>query len=206
MQADWSVELGREDEALEFPWSSAGDPPNANAPRYYDLKRHPELMVSVPEAYHPVELGEFLSSINSSSSIFESVKCDLWFTEELSEEEQIFGAGCKAASYVDVIFTERDTRFDREAHEGFAERMCKLLSLAPEISAAAELALRRCYFHHGGDVSADSDPGYYVTIYVFGYGDDSAEAWQRWGIALKLLQNALLQVSAQARAANLPAR
>ena len=198
MQADWSVELGREDEALEFPWSS----PDENAPRYYDLKRHPELMVSVPEAYHPVEMGEFLSSINSSSSIFESVKCDLWFSEQLSEEEQIFGAACKAASYVDVIFTDGDTRFDREAHERLAERMCKLLSAVPEISAAAEFALRRCYFHHNRDVETDSDPGYYVTIYVTGYGDDSAEAWQRWGIAMKLLENALLQVSAQARPAN----
>jgi len=198
MQADWSVELGREDEALEFPWSS----PDENAPRYYDLKRHPELMVSVPEAYHPVEMGEFLSSINSSSSIFESVKCDLWFSEQLSEEEQIFGAACKAASYVDVIFTDGDTRFDREAHERLAERMCKLLSVVPEISAAAEFALRRCYFHHNCDAATDSDPGYYVTIYVTGYGDDSAEAWQRWGIALKLLENALLQVSAQARPAN----
>jgi len=195
MHADWSVELGREDEALEFPWAS----PDKDAPRYYDLKRHPELMVSVPEAYHPVEMGEFLSSINSSSSLFESVKCDLWFTEELSEEEQIFGAECKAASYVDLIFTDPAKRFEREAHERLAERMCKLLSLVPEISAAAEFALRRCYFHHDGDVSADSDPGFYVTIYISGYGDDSADAWQRWGIALKLVENALLQVSAQAR-------
>jgi hypothetical protein len=202
MHADWSVELGREDEALEFPWSSQCVSPDQDAPRYYDLKRHPELMVSVPEAYHPVEMGEFLSSINSSSSLFESVKCDLWFTEELSEEEQIFGAACKAASYVDVIFTEPQQRFEREAHERLAERMCKLLSLVPEISAAAEFGLRRCYFHHNGDASADSDPGFYVTIYVSGYGDDSAEAWQRWGIALKLVENALLQVSAQARAAN----
>src|SRR5436309_12683366 len=156
MHADWSVELGREDEALEFPWPSQSVSPDQDTPRYYDLKRTPELMVSVPEAYHPVEMGQFLSSINSSSSIFETVKCDVWFTEELSEEEQIFGAACKAACYVDVIFTDPDARFDREAHERLAERMCKLLSLVPEISAAAEFALRRCYFHHDDDVSADS--------------------------------------------------
>ena len=202
MHADWSVELGREDEALEFPWPSPGGSEDAEAPRYYDLKRHPELLLNVTEAYHPVEMGEFLACANSSASIFESVKCDLWFTEKLNEEEQIFGAACKAACYVDVIFTDPDTRFDREAHERLAERMCKLLSLVPEISAAAEFALRRCYFHHDDDVSADSDPGFYVTIYVSGYGDDSAEAWQRWGIALKLVENALLQLSAQARAAN----
>jgi hypothetical protein len=201
MHADWSVELGREDEALEFPWSSQCVSADEDAPRYYDLKRNPELMVNLPEAYHPVEMGEFLSSANSTSSIFETVKCDLWFTEELSEEEDIFGAASKAASYVDVIFSDSGTRFDREAHERLAQRMCKLLSLVPEISAAAEFAVRRCYFHHDGDVTADSDPGFYLTVYVFGYGDEATEAWQRWGIAMKLLENALLQLSAQSRAA-----
>jgi len=81
-------ELGREDEALEFPWPRLGFG-DADAPRYYDLKRHPELLLNVTEAYHPVEMGEFLTSVNSSSSIFETVKCDIWFTEELSEEEEI---------------------------------------------------------------------------------------------------------------------
>src|SRR5438132_12804764 len=111
MHADWSVELGREDDALEFPWASADD----DAPRYYDLKRHPELLLNVTEAYHPVEMGEFLASANSSASIFETVKCDVWFTEELNEEEEIFGAPCKAAAYVDVIFSDQLRRFDREA-------------------------------------------------------------------------------------------
>ena len=198
MHADWSVELGREDEALEFPWPS----PDEDAPRYYDLKRHPELMLNVTEAYHPVEMGEFLTSVNSSSSLFESAKCDIWFTEELSEEEEIFGADCKAAAYVDLIFSDPHARFDRESHEQLAQRMCRLLSLVPEISASVEFVLRRCYFHHDDDVSKDSDAGFYLTIYVSGYGDDAPEAWQRWGIALKLVENAFLQVSAQARTAN----
>src|SRR6266704_2538399 len=103
MHADWSVELGREDEALEFPWSSTDE-----GVRYYDLKRHPELMLNVTEAYHPVEMGEFLASANSNASIFETVKCDAWFTEELTEEEEIFDAACKAASYVDLIYSDRD--------------------------------------------------------------------------------------------------
>jgi len=202
MHADWSVELGREDEALEFPWPSPGGSEDADAPRYYDLKRHPELLLNVTEAYHPVEMGEFLTSVNSSSSIFETVKCDIWFTEELSEEEEIFDAACKSSAYIDLIFTDQHARFDQDAHEQLAQRMCKLLALVPEISASVEFALRRCYFHHDNDATKDSDPGFYLTVYVSGYGDDAPEAWQRWGIALKLVENALLQVSAQARAAN----
>ena len=173
-----------------------------DAPRYYDLKRNPELLLNVTEAYHPVEMGEFLTSVNSSASVFESVKCDVWFTEELSEEEEIFGAACKAAAYVDLIYSDDASRFDQEAHELLAQRMCQLLSLVPEISASVEFALRRCYYHHDNDVAKDSAPGFYLTAYICGYGDDAAEAWQRWGIALKLVENALLQISAQARAAN----
>ncbi len=198
MHADWSIELGREDEALEYPWVS----PDADAPRYYDLKRHPELMLNVAEAFQPVEMGEFLASANSSASIFETVKCDVWFTEELNEEEEIFGAAGKAAAYVDLIYSDRDTRFQQEAHQQLAQRMCKLLALVPEISASVELALRRCYFHQDDEVSKDSDPGFYLTIYISGYGDDAEQAWQRWGIALKLVENALLQLSAQARSAD----
>src|SRR4051812_45505542 len=189
MHADWSVELGREDEALEFPWSS----PDDDALRYYDLKRNPELLLNVTEAYHPAEMGEFLTSANSSASILESVKCDVWFTEELSEEEEIFGAACKAAAYVDLIYSDHASRFDQEAHELLAQRLCQLLSLVPELSASVEFALRRCYYHHDNDVTKDSDAGFYLTLYISGYGD-APEAWQRWGIALKLVENALLQI------------
>jgi len=47
-------------------------------------------------------------------------------------------------------------------------------------SASVEFALRRCYFHHDNDATKDSDPGFYLTLYVSGYGDDAPEAWQRW--------------------------
>jgi hypothetical protein len=55
MHADFSVELGRDDAALELPWSSA-DP----ALRFYDLKKHPELLQQIPEAVAYPELGAFL--------------------------------------------------------------------------------------------------------------------------------------------------
>jgi hypothetical protein len=38
-----------------------------------------------------------------------------------------------------------------------------------------------------------------MTIYVSGYGDDILDARQRWGIALDLLQNVMLQLSAEVR-------
>ena len=42
MQADFAVELGAADETLEMPWAA-----EEGGPRYYDVKRHPELLVKV---------------------------------------------------------------------------------------------------------------------------------------------------------------
>ena len=60
------MELGADSETLEFPWAAAAD-----GPRYYDLKRHPELLAQVEEAQRVPELGEFLRAMNAASSILE---------------------------------------------------------------------------------------------------------------------------------------
>ncbi len=193
MHADFSVELGQDDDALELPWAS----PDGSR-RYYDLKRRPELLLEIQEAHDNRELGEFLVSTNSQVSMFETAKCDTWLTDELSEEEQVYDAHWKFGSYVDLIFTEREPRFRFEEHEAFADRVAKLLQRAPEISAAAEFVVRRCYYHPPGD-GRDSETGYCFTFYLYGYGDDEDEARRRWNIGLKLVENALVQLSAQQR-------
>ena len=192
MHAESSVELGREDPALELPWSSPD-----GAQRYYDLKRRPELLLEVQEAHDNRELAEFLVSTNSSISLFETAKCDTWLSNELSEEEMAYGAAWKFGSYVDLVFTAGEPRFLLPEHEAFTERLVKLLARAPEISAAAEFIIRRCYYHVAG--SGDSETGYCITFYLYGYGDDEDEARRRWNVGLKLVENALVQLSAQSR-------
>ena len=198
MRSDFIVELDPKDDALELPWASPD-----GTQRYYDLKRRPELLLEVQEAHDNRELGEFLVTVNSSVSLLETAKCDTWISDELTEEEQIYGAAWKFGSYIDLIFTRHETRFQFEEHEAFAERLAKLLQRAPEISAAAEFIVRRCYYHRENDGASesgvDSDPGYYFTFYLSGYGDDEAEARRRWNVGLKLVENALVQLSAQHR-------
>jgi hypothetical protein len=82
-----------------------------------------------------------------------------------------------------------------------------LLKKAPDVSAACEAIVRRCYYHEGpagAPVDAPEDeprphPGFYISVYLFGYGNDEAEARERWGVALRLAANALLQLSASGR-------
>ena len=197
MQTEVSVELGAQDDCLEVPWAS----PEGEV-RYYDLRRQPELLLNITETHHNRALGEFLASINSEHSILETAKCDTWLSNEMTEEESIYGASWKFGSYVDLIFNEVGPRTSLERHEEFAGSASRLLRRVPEIPAAAELVVRRCYYHDPGSPDPEvSETGYCVTFYLHGYGDDEAEAGQRWAIALKVVENALLQLSATKRRA-----
>jgi hypothetical protein len=187
MDADFSIELGREDPVLDFPWK---DPAGKLA--YVDLKSHSELMAGIEEAEQFPELGEFLRALNSPRSMVETAKCDAWETSELSAEEDIYDASHKFASYVDVVFSNIDARLSLSAHEQFARKLVALLQRAPETPSAAEVCVRRCYFAEERGVRE----GCYCTLYVKGYGNDEASARQNWGVGLKLVGNAVVQLVA----------
>jgi hypothetical protein len=197
MDADFSIELGREDPVLDLPWK---DPAGKLA--YVDLKRHPELMARIEEAEKFPELGEFLRVMNSARSVVETAKCDAWATTEVSPEEEVYDASHKFVSYVDVVFSNLDVRQSslrqaplREslsAHEQFARKLVELLRRAPETPSAAEVCVRRCYFGEDDGIRE----GFYCTLYVSGYGNDGASARRNWAVALKLTGNAIVQLSA----------
>src|SRR5215469_15606178 len=189
MQADYSVELGSGDPALELPWRAED-----GSVRYFNLKLHPDLVLNIPEARKHPELSAFLTRINAADFPLETAKCDAWSSMELATEEEVFGAACKFVCYVDLLFSADDSRFSLEKHEALVEDLCNLLKRAPEMAASAEFVIRHCHFHNS-DNHADSRIGFCITAYVTGFGDSDEEAVKRWTIALKLLQNALVQVS-----------
>jgi hypothetical protein len=151
MHADFSVELGSDDPALEIPWSSDG------AVRYYDLRKNPEAVAQIPEAAAYPELRAFLVRVNATDSRLETAKCDVWQSREILPEEEIFGAERKFVSYVDLVFVQENERNSFAWHEKFAEELCKLLSRAPDIAATVEVIIRRCYYHQGNDRQGKPD-------------------------------------------------
>jgi hypothetical protein len=189
MQADHLVELGREDPALELPWRSED-----GTSQYYDLKRHPELIAQIPEAANSSELSAFLTRVNAAGFPLQTAKCDTWYSKEISPEEEVFGAAGKFVSYVDLIFAAEAARFVLEEHESLVKSLCRLLQRAPEMRAAVELIIRRCYYHPDGNLEKSAG-GFYITAYVSGFADSEPEARQHWSIALTLLQHALVQVA-----------
>lgn len=185
MQVDYSVELGPDDETLEFPWSTPGD-----GPRYFDLKQDPDALRNLEEAEREPELRDFLAKVNGPGSILESAKCDVWSSTEIHPEEEILGLPWKFGSYVDVVFSSAAERFSFESHESVLKKLCDLLKRAPEIPASAEFLLRHCNFHERDGLQT----GFYVTFYLFGFGEDEEAAHRQWGIALRLVGNAIRQV------------
>jgi hypothetical protein len=188
MQADFSVELGSEDPTLAVPWSDPED-----RFRFVNLRDHPERLSEIEEAKTFPALGEFLLTVNSAVSKFQTAKCDAWFSEDLSEEEEIFGAKCKFVSYVDAFFVSETSRGAFTESEDLARRLLGLLKRAPEMPAAVEAIIRRGHFED--EVGDAVQEGYYFTLYVSGYGDDEQQAQQSWEIGLRLVGNAMVQLS-----------
>ncbi len=186
MEADFAVELGADDETLELPWAA-----DDGGPRYYDLKRQPELLLKIEEASRAAELAEFLAAMNTPAGILETAKCDTWPSADINPEEEIFGATHKFCSYVDILFSPETSRSSFAEHEQFAKRITQLLKRVPEIPAAVELLIRRCFYHAGDEIRE----GFYITLYVFGFGNDEPQARKRWAIAVKLTENAIRQAS-----------
>ena len=186
VDADFAVELGADDETLEMPWAAGED-----GPSHCDLKRRPELVAKLEEVDRVPELGEFLLAVNSPSSPFETAKCDAWSTTEMKPEEEIFQAGHKFGSYVDILFSGEPDAFSLPHYEQFANRLTQLLRKAPEIPASAEFLIRRCHHH----LETELRDGFYMTFYLFGFGQDEPQARQMWAIALKLVENAIRQAS-----------
>ena len=126
----------------------------------------------------------------------QTAKCDTWLTNELDAEDGAFGSPWKFGSYIDLFFADRQRQLNLGEHEEFAAALKNLLAKVPDFAAAADIVLRRCYYHRPEYSPDHSDDGYCLTFYLIGYGDDEADAKKSWTIGLKLVQNALMQLSA----------
>jgi len=188
VQADFSIECGANDECLEIPWASED-----GALRYVDLRQNPALIADLDEARHFPDIADFLRITNSAGSAFQTAKCDAGFTQELTVEDEPFGTSGKFGSYVDVLFASPVARRSLEQNQACVGSLVRLLQRAPEMPASAEFLVRRCFF---ADDRTDVD-GFYMTCYVFGYSDNEEEARMHWGIALRLLGSALVQISTE---------
>jgi len=187
VQAAFYIELDEGDDRLEIPWADPNNPANC----FLDLKTDPARVDEIPEACNSRPLRSFLTAVNAPDTLFATAKCDTWQTDEFSADERAAfpQAQAKFASYVDLVFSRDEFNFHREHYEQLAQRLLPVLTAAP-VAARAELCLRRCCF------GAHKDWGFYLTVFLYGYGRDAAEAEAQWAAGLEALQAILLRLSA----------
>jgi hypothetical protein len=191
MDADWSVELGHDDPSLEFPWSSP-----EGTPGFVDLTQHLEAVREIPEAAQYPELAWFLLELNFKFSPWLTVKCDVWVENELGEAEDIYEAKLKMCSYMDVVRRNESERFSFEQHEQWVKlATTRLRNIGPH-PIACELIVRRCWYRAGSTEDEEPVPGFYITLYLFGYGNDEAEARARWRGGLTRVSGVLITLAA----------
>jgi len=267
MLVDSLIELGRDDPALEFPWASED-----GSLRYHDLKNSPALIDHITEAASYCELREFLLRVNAPEFPLQTAKTDIWRTNEILPEEDIFAASQKLVSYIDLVFAAQQPRFSLERHQELVTALCSALRRAPHMPAPIEFIIRHCYYHDvaGPATLEDASPvqargslssglpyvsntlasnnkvfsaghlllsrkpgpakehiaadsaapnlvedggrssnaqlisvtqqpnllcGFSITVYVSGFGENEQDTRQRWSIALKLLQHAMIQIT-----------
>jgi len=174
MDADWSVELGADDPALEFPWSSPDE-----SQRFVDLKDTVAIN-EIPEALQYPELQKCLLELNSRFSPWLTVKCDVWLDHELGEAEQIYDANLKVCSYVDLIRRDDSARYSFDHHEWWVKSVTGRLHNLVNQPNHCELIVRRCWYHTNTTEADELTPGFYITAYVSGYGNNEEQARERW--------------------------
>jgi hypothetical protein len=189
MDADWSVELGHDDPSLEFPWSVPG-----GAPGFVDLAQHPEAVCEIPEATQYSELAWFLLELNGKFSPWLTAKCDVWVENELGEAEDVYDAKLKMCSYVDVVRCNEPERFSFEKHEQWVKlATTRLRSIGLPI--ACELIVRRCWYSASSAPDDEPVAGFYITLYLFGYGNDEVDARVRWREGLTRVSGVLIALA-----------
>ena len=89
----------------------------------------------------------------------------------MDAEDEVFSAAVKYESYIDLAPVAEGPRYSFDEIEDWGRKIARLLQRAPEIPAAAEFVVRRCYYRDRTE-PAPGHEGFYLTFYLSGYGDN----------------------------------
>ncbi|KWC91621.1 hypothetical protein WL56_05660 [Burkholderia cepacia] len=135
----------------------------------------------LPEVQGYPELAEFLRSINAASSTIESVGCEKWSREDVSEQQKFWTMSC----YVDVIFSDLSANEEPQNLLRLATRLAASMEGCESWWASLELGLQRLRAMAGGECP------WGLLIRVSANGRTEDEARRLWGHSLGQLQDAL---------------
>lgn len=179
MEAEWSVDAGADDPVIVVPWSD--DRGNCG---YLDLRGNPDLVEQIPETAQWPELRSALLLLNAEDSELWTSKCDAW---ELTEEEKsldfgsvAFGIGC----YIDILSAQSEQFASLDDQVALVKRLTRETALLRFDDARADFILRPAWI--------DEVAGFGTTAYVYGYGENPAEARRHWANVLAAVVRLIL--------------
>jgi hypothetical protein len=169
MEADWSVEVGPQLDAIDGDWDG-----------FVDLRRAPAAVDGIAEAARYQPLRDALAALNAGESPLFTAKCDVWGLAEGEVDADEFDAGGTAqtgmACYIDVLAREPGLYASFARHEAWAQAVVDRLRESPIRCGRVDLVVR--------GARADGAEGFGITLYAAGCGCDSAAAQTAWEAVL----------------------
>lgn len=158
MEADWSVEIGRDLPVIVAPWDG-----------FVDLRRDPDAVKHVVEVANHPALAVALTAFNATDSPVFTSKCDYWplaadeidaFEFDASGEEAQLGTAC----YIDIIARDQALFASFAAHEDWVRRATLELRKYPQSQVRIEFVVRAAM--NIESAGSDARDGFAVTLYV----------------------------------------
>lgn len=177
MEADWSVEVGPQLDAMDADW-----------PGLVDLRARPEAVCEIAEAARYGPIANALTALNAADSPLFTAKCDVWgLTETEIDSDEFDAAGAAQtgmACYIDVLAREPVLFASFARHEAWAQAVVDRLRESPIRCGRVDLVVRGA--HAGGA------EGFGITLYAAGCGCDSAAAQASWEAVLRVAVTATI--------------
>lgn len=170
MEADWSVEVGPQLDAIDADW-----------PGFVDLHVRPDAVNEIVEAARYRPIAAALRALNAAESPLFTAKCDVWgLTEGEIDADEFDAAGAAhtgMASYIDVLAREPGLFASFPRHEAWAQAVVERLRQSAVPCGRVDLVVR--------GARAGGADGFGISLYAAGCGCDSAAAQASWESVLR---------------------
>jgi len=180
MEADWAVEVGPDLPSIEPQWEG-----------FEDLRRNPSAVQTIAEAAANPAMAEALATLNAAHSSVFTVKCDAWTLARHEIDPDEFAADAEDAregfaSYLDILQLDPARVASFEFHERWVRSLTVSLREVALHNGRVDIVIR--------PASADSSPGYGLTLYAAGCGGHATAAYASWQAVLRAAVTATINL------------
>lgn len=177
MEADWEVEIGGDAPVIDACWEGL-----------LDLRRRPDLALTLPESRQLAGLAEALIQLNSAASPVWTSKCDVWRPDEFAPDEM--GAreeesNQAMACYVDLLPLTDEQWPTPEQAVGACRSICLRISKVALCCCRTDLIVRSAW-------TAADHKMIGITAYLTACGPTLDQATAVLASALKVFVEAIV--------------